>query len=202
MGIRDDGGMNLNRFSRRNLLVGLVFGLGFPVHAMLGQGGQPPATVMIIRHAEKPTDGQIHLSPTGFKRAELIPGLFLPGSVRGDLAVPQVLIATHQSAHSNREVETVMPLSTALKLPVDDSVMDEDFAALATDLLSGKYAGKVVLVSWHHGRIPQLAAALGVKPPYEKWPDEQFDRVWRIDWQGGKAKVVDLPQGLMPGDSK
>ena len=198
--------MNPDRFSRRNVLVGLVFGLSFglvfPVQPMLGQGGQPPATVMIIRHAEKLTDGQIHLSEAGFKRAAMMPVLFQPGSGRGDLAVPQVLIATHQSAHSNRPVETITPLSAAMKLPIENSVMDEDFALLAKDLLSGKYAGKVVLVSWHHGKIPQLAAALGVKPPYDKWPDEQFDRVWRIDWQGGKAKVVDLPQALMPGDSK
>jgi len=160
-----------------------------------------PATVLIIRHAEKLTDGRIDLSPAGFERARLLPGLFVPGA-RQDLPTPQVLFATHVSAHSNRPVQTVTPLAKALHLPIDDSFADEDYAGLAAALLSGKYAGKVVLVVWHHGRIPQLAMALGAKPPYDPWPDQQYDRIWRIDYTGGKATLRDLPYAIMPGDSK
>jgi hypothetical protein len=166
------------------------------------QTPQPPATILIVRHAEKLTDGRLDLSPVGFKRAALLPDLFLPAGVRRDLPVPQVLIATHLSAHSNRPVETITPLAAALNLPIDSTVMNEDYAALAASLLRGKYAGKVVLVSWHHGKIPALAEALGAKAPYAVWPEGQFDRVWRIDYAGGKAVLKDLPQGLMPGDSK
>src|SRR5258708_7288766 len=79
---------------------------------------QPPATILIIRHAEKLTDGQLDLSPTGFKRASLLPNLFLPAGARLDLPTPQVIFATHQSKHSNRPVETVTPLATALHLPI------------------------------------------------------------------------------------
>jgi hypothetical protein len=168
-----------------------------------GQGAvspQPPATILIIRHAEKLTDGRQDLSPVGYQRAELLPKLF-DGS-RSDLPVPQVLFATHVSKHSNRPVETITPLATALKLPIDSTIMDDEYAALAKVLLSGKYAGKVVLVAWHHGKIPQLASALGVRPPYAPWPDGQFDRIWRIDYKDGKATLLDLPQGLLPGDSK
>jgi hypothetical protein len=42
---------------------------------------------------------------------------------------------------------------------------------------------------------------LGAPPPY-KWPDTQFDRIWRIDYKDGNATVTDLPMGLLPGDSK
>ena len=52
------------------------------------------------------------------------------------------------------------------------------------------------------GSIPRLAKALGATPPYDPWPETQFDRVWRIDYKDGKAVLTDLPQGLMPGDSK
>jgi hypothetical protein len=166
------------------------------------QNGQPPATILIIRHAEKLTDGQKDLSEAGFKRAAELPKLFTGTTARPDLPVPQVLIATHESAHSKRPVETITPLSKSLNLRIDDSIMDDDYPVLAKELLSGKYAGKIVLVSWHHGKIPQLAEALGVKPPYQKWPDEQFDRVWRIDYKNGKAAIQDLPQHLMQGDSK
>ncbi|MCU1321394.1 MAG: hypothetical protein JWM43_1043 [Acidobacteriaceae bacterium] len=166
--------------------------------------GAPPATVYVIRHAEKLTDGRIDLSEKGFERARVLPLLFLPvaGSGRVALARPEVLIATHQSPKSNRPVQTIEPLAAALKLPIQHDVMNEDYALLAQDLLSGKYAGKVVLVSWHHGKIPALVEALGAKAPYTPWPDEQFDRIWRLDWREGRVVLTDLPHGLLPGDSK
>jgi len=164
--------------------------------------GQPPAAILVIRHAEKLTDGRIDLSPTGFKRADLLTSLFVPAGVRPDLPTPQVLIAAHQSAHSNRPVQTITPLAAALHLPIDSTYMSEDYAALALSLLSGKYAGKVVLIAWHHGVLPSLVIALGAQPPYAKWPDEQFDRIWRIDYgKDGKATLTDLPHNLLPGDS-
>ena len=162
---------------------------------------RPPTTILLIRHAEKLTDGRLDLSPTGFKRASLLPNLFVPAGVRPDLPTPQFIFATHQSPHSNRPVETVTPLATALNLPIDNTILNEDYATLATTLLGGKYAGKVVLVSWHHGTLPQLATALGAQPPYTPWPDTQFDRIWRIDYKDGKVTIKDLPQHLMPGDS-
>ena len=172
-----------------------------PVATPVPMMGQPPATILIFRHAEKLTDGQIHLSPTGFKRADRLRDLFVPTGARPDLPTPQVIFATHLSAHSNRPVETVTPLAQALHLPIDDSISNDDYASLARTLLSGKYSGKVVLVAWHHGNIPNLVTSLGAKPPVEIWPEEQFDRVWRIDYVNGKATIKDLPQHLMPGDS-
>ncbi len=163
---------------------------------------QPPATILLIRHAEKLTDGRIDLSPVGFERAGLLPTVFSPAGARPDLPTPQVLFATHLSEHSNRPVQTVTPLAAALHLPIDDSFKNDDYPALAAALLSGKYAGKVVLVVWHHGKIPQLASALGATPPYNPWPDNQYDRIWRIDYINGKATLQDLAYAVMPGDSK
>ncbi|MGA1983826.1 MAG: hypothetical protein ABSG84_15345 [Acidobacteriaceae bacterium] len=161
---------------------------------------QPPATILLIRHAEKPASG-MDLSPAGFDRAKVIPQLF-GGAAPHNLPRPDFLFATHISKNSNREVETITPLSEALKLPISHDIDDKDYATLATDLLSGKYAGKVVLVAWHHGSLPGFAKALGATPPYDPWPETQFDRVWRIDFRDGKATLTDLPQALMPGDSK
>jgi len=183
------------------LLVG-SFGLEAGVVAF-GQTPQPPATIMLIRHAEKPAEG-MDLSPVGFERAKVIPKLFggAGAAAPHNLPKPDLLFATHVGKNSNREVETIIPLSAALGLPISHDIMDKDFATLAKELLSGRYAGKVVLVAWHHGSLPAFAKALGAVPPYDPWPDTQFDRVWRIDYVGGKAKLTDLPQGLMPGDSK
>jgi hypothetical protein len=183
------------------LLIVLVSGV-LRAGGQTASAPQPPATILIIRHAEKLTDGRIDLSPVGFERARLMPQLFLPTGVRPDLPTPQVLFATHVSPHSNRPVQTVTPLAAALHLPIDDSFSNDDYAGLAAALLSGKYAGKVVLVVWHHGKIPQLTAALGATPPYTPWPDQQFDRIWRIDYVNGKATLRDLPYSILPGDSK
>jgi len=166
--------------------------------------GQPPATILLIRHAEKLTDGRIDLSPAGFARAKDLPQIFV--GPRATFPRPDVLFATHASKKSNRPFETIEPLSHALNLPVNTDFMDDDYAGLARLLLSGRYAGKVVLVSWHHGKLPELAAALGIDPQPARWPDTQFDRVWRLDWKpdaaGIKPTLTDLPQDLMPGDSK
>jgi hypothetical protein len=62
------------------------------------------------------------------------------------------------------------------------------------------FAGKIVLICWHHGKIPDVAKALGVaKPP--KWDGKVFDRVWQITFPKGKTALVDLPQMLLYGDS-
>jgi hypothetical protein len=165
---------------------------------------QPPATIYLIRHAEKLTDKRPDLAPDGFRRASLIPNLFLPpaGDTRIPLPKPDFIFATARSKNSNRPFETVMPLSSALNEPISNEILDDDYPELAKLLLSGKYAGKVVLVAWHHGKMPQLAHELGAVPPYEKWPEMQFDRIWRIDYKDSKAKLTDLPMLLMPGDSK
>jgi hypothetical protein len=185
----------------RVLLVSLLMG-SMEIHAQAptGRKPQPPATILLIRHAEKLTDGRIDLSPTGFERARLLPKMFSPAGA--NLPTPQVLFATRISEHSNRPVQTVTPLAAALHLPINDSFSNEDYPALAAALLSGKYAGKVVLVVWHHGKIPQLASALGAKPPYSPWPETQYDRIWRIDYSNGKVTLQDLPYAIMPGDSK
>jgi len=160
---------------------------------------EPPATILIIRHAEKLDNGESDLSPAGFDRAGLLPKAFYPG---GSLPTPQVIFAAAQSAHSNRSVQTITPLAQALHLSIDDRFSDNDYKALAAELLSGKYAGKVVLIAWHHGNIPQLAAALGATPPYNPWPAEQYDRIWRIDYANGKVTLQDLPYPIPSGDSR
>ena len=67
-------------------------------------------------------------------------------------------------------------------------------------LTDSKYAGKVVLVCWHHGNIPNLATALGVTNPPD-WPGSVFDRVWAISYSNGAASLANEAQTLLYGDS-
>ena len=159
-----------------------------------------PRVVFLIRHGEKPPkeEHSSHLTDIGKERARRLPSLFVSPA---KLLRPDALFATHASHNSNREVETLMPLAQNLKLPIHDQYGEDDGAKMAAEILSGQYAGKVVLVCWHDGKLPKVAEALGIKNP-PKWPDSTFDRIWKIEWPGGKAVMTDIPEGLMPGDSK
>jgi len=150
---------------RKLVLAGLAW---FAVAACSGEVAvaQPPATILLIRHAEKPASG-VDLAPAGYARAKMLPELFGGMAAPHNLPRPNVLFATHVSKNSNRPMETITPLSEATGLSISHEIDDKDYATLATELLSGKYAGKVVLVAWHHGSIPGLAKALGAVPPYD-----------------------------------
>ncbi len=174
------------------LLVVIVSGHIADARAQTNGG---PVTIMLIRHAEDIGVTGIDLSPQGYRRAEALPGLF-----SSRLPKPDVIIATHASKASNRPVETVEPLSRQLGLPIDDRFGDKDYRALAHALLTdARYAGKVVLVCWHHGKIPNLAKAIGVTGA-PRWPDSQFDRVWVIDPRREHPSVNDVHQRLLRND--
>jgi hypothetical protein len=116
-------------------------------------------------------------------------------------STPEFLFAAQASKNSNRPVETVTPLSVALSLTCDDKHADADYAKLASDILTdSKYSGKVVLVCWHHGNIPNLATALGIANP-PAWPGSVFDRVWVISYSNGAASLANNAQMLLYGDS-
>ena len=160
---------------------------------------QAPAVVLLMRHAEKPEgDNKISdLAPQGFKRAQALPTLFL--SQTSLFPRPDALFATDTTNHSNRPIETITPLSQALHLPINHDYADHDTTPLANKLLSGQYAGKVVVVCWHHGELPHLAQALGIQNP-PTWQDTTYDRVWEIHWLNGKANLTVTPEHLLPGD--
>ncbi len=161
-----------------------------------------PRIVMIIRHAEKPDetsgDKDPNLSPQGYARADALAKV-----IPEHFPKPDFLIATKKSKSSNRPAETITPLSKALHEEIESTYKDDDFDAVAKEVLSNpKYDGKVVLIAWHHGKIPELAKALGVKDCPDKWNAKVFDRVWQITYEKGEANWKDLPQKALPGDAE
>ena len=180
---------------------------------------------------KKDDDGGNNLSILGAARAAALPSLFVPGQsqlacdlvldldplmftgkyetipikgTRPRFPTPQTIMATAPSKHSQRPIETVTPLALALNLHIYDRFADKDpdIEKMTKAILNDhSFAGEVVLICWHHGKIPEIAKALGVaKPP--KWDGKVFDRVWQITFEKGKAKLEDLPQMLLYGDSK
>jgi hypothetical protein len=165
-----------------------------------------PKVVMLIRHAEKPADDTSpDLSAEGQKRAEAIPELFKKSDTRPEpLPTPDFIFATKNSKNSHRPLETVTPLAKSLKLTVNSDFADDDVAEVAQELFKNPmYSGKIVLVCWHHGKLPKLAHKLKADDAPETWDGKVFDRVWRIDNdEKGKATFSNLPQQLLPGDSQ
>lgn len=178
---------------------------------------------------KKDDDGGNDLSIQGSARATALPSLFVPGDsqlacefdfdpphfagsyetiplkgARPRFSAPQSILATHQSKHSKRPIETVTPLAIALKLHINERFADNDadIKEMTDAILNNtSFAGEIVLICWHHGKIPAIAKALGIaKPP--KWDGKIFDRVWQITFPKGKATLADLPQMLLYGDSK
>lgn len=168
------------------------------------EAGKSPAVVYVIRHAEKPApeENSPDLTATGFKRAEVLPSLFvqMPGLPAPRLPKPDAVFATARSKSSNRPVETVTPLAQFLKLPLHHEFDERATGPIAAEVLGGKYAGKVVLICWHHGQIPALAAALGVTDAPAAWDSQVFNQIWKITYSAGQAKLTILPEGLLPGD--
>jgi phosphohistidine phosphatase SixA len=161
-----------------------------------------PRIVMIIRHAEKPekTNGtrDPNLAPQGYKRAEALATV-----IPANFARPDFLIATRNTESSARPVETITPLSNALHEEIDSTFKDEEVTPLAHQILTDpKFNGKVVLIAWHHEKIPDLAKALGVTDAPAKWDPKVFDRVWKITFIDGVVTWKDLPQKALPSDAR
>lgn len=162
-------------------------------------------TVFIIRHAEKPDQG-MDLSPAGVKRAQAYPAFFR--SFKDDSGPVKIdhLFAAQESKNSNRSVETLLPLSDALRLKIHSN-----FALTDRRELVGKvghhYRGQTVLICWHHGDIPNLLKALGVKPkallPGGKWPEDVFG--WLIELrydQQGNLRAHVYNEKITPDDAR
>ena len=163
------------------------------------------ATVLIIRHAEKPKTGK-HLSPVGFIRAQAYVGFFKSLKVNSHLVTLDHLFAAPESKHSDRCHETLLPLSNALHLKIHSTFDISESQELA-EKVQRSYSGETVLICWHHGGIPDLLRAFGAKPkalvPGGEWPDDVFGWliVLRYD-QNGKISTNVSNEGITPADAK
>ena len=82
------------------------------------------ATVLIIRHAEKPEIGR-HLAPAGVRRAQAYPGFFKSFTIDSHPVKIDHLFAAQESKNSDRCHETLLPLSNALRLKIHSNIRSE-----------------------------------------------------------------------------
>ena len=158
------------------------------------QAGEPPK-IVIIRHGEKPDSGD-NLSCQGLNRA-----LQLPAVLLGKFGEPTYTyvpaLKVGKSTDHVRMLQTVTPLAVQRNLVLNSKFAGADVAAIASD--ARKRSG-LVLIVWDHSQIPALAAALGVQAP-PKWSGQDFDSIWVIGYDQGRAKMTIEAEGLAPQES-
>lgn len=163
----------------------------------------PLNKIIIIRHGEKPKDDTaIGLSNHGRRRAAALVA-YLPV----EFQPIDYIFATKPSKASTRPLDTVVPLALSMNTKINTEFEDAEVKEFAEHVLTtSEYAGKTLLVCWHHGKIVDLVKYLGGQPPTEKWADDVFDRIWVIDYTGEASpsapNVRDIAMRLMFGDSE
>jgi hypothetical protein len=182
---------------RRTLALLLLVG-----PACAGEALGKPAQVIIIRHAEKPPEGD-SLSLKGRERAAALVPYFLGTPEVLTYKTPAAIYAQKSTKghRSLRPVETVQGLADALKLKIIQYPHD-DYAQMVEEInAKPEYEGKMVLICWEHHGIPDIARAFRAKDAPDKFPDA-FDRTWVITFPpDGKPTFRDLAQKLMYKDS-
>jgi phosphohistidine phosphatase SixA len=159
-----------------------------------------PRQIVILRHAEKPDDPiDPNLSPAGKARAVMLASL-----IPRRFPNPDFLFASAPSKYSNRPAETLTPLAEAIGLRLDIDFADQDYGVLATDLLNkSKYDGKLVIICWHHGHIPDLALAFGASASEVAaapgmlgmhWDPSVFDLFWSLTFTAARTNLTKSSQ--------
>lgn len=163
-----------------------------------------PSEVIIIRHGEKPPQGN-SLNTKGKERAAAFVPFFQERKEVLTHGTPVAIYALKPSKTdaSKRSIETVTPLAEALKVKLNKEFVHDDYKKMVEEIkTSPEYKGKMVLICWEHHVIPEITRAFGALQSPAKWPDETFDRLWVINFSNtGKATLQNLPQKLLFGDS-
>jgi broad specificity phosphatase PhoE len=152
-----------------------------------------PREVIMVRNAEEPPGSDVHLSAEGMARAKAL-ARWIPAT----FGQPDALFASTPTKNSRRAIETLEPLAAALKLKIQDNFANEDFAKMvATVMADGAYTGKLVVIAWQRGNLPNIAKAFGAKEP-PAWPAGQYDHLWRLKFTGTAVTLEDLVQKFSP----
>jgi hypothetical protein len=165
------------------------------------------AVILIIRHAEKTASGD-ELSPAGYQRADAYVNYFKNYQVDGKPLKLDYLYAAADSKNSKRVRLTVEPLCKATGLKLDNRFANKKFQDMVDELHTTSH-GHEILICWHHGQIANMVRALGADPetllPKGKWPDDVFDWVLELHYDGDgrllPAETKRINENLMPGDA-
>jgi len=176
-------------FHTRYLLILLLL---FPCFTQAWAENTSPLRVVIIRHGEKPEKGH-NLSCQGQNRAAALPAVLHQKFGKPEYTYVPNMHSSKKTIGS-RMYQTAAPFANQYKLSLNSNFEETDYSAIAADIL--KKNGTVLLV-WEHSAIKGIAKALGVSQP-GKWSAEDFDSIWIISFDNGKAVLHKDHEGLHP----
>jgi hypothetical protein len=152
-----------------------------------------PQKVIIIRHGEKPDAGN-NLSCQGQNRALMLPAVLYAKFKTPDyIYVPALRLG--KSTNESRMYQTIVPYAVKYNLNINTKFEVTDAAGLARDIM--KKQGTIIIV-WEHNNIPLIAAAFGIKEDKMKWKGDDFDSIWIITFQNGKATLTKDSENINP----
>ncbi len=152
--------------------------------------------VVIIRHAEKPDNGD-NLSCKGLNRSLLLPAvLYNKFRVPEKIFIPSV--NNGKSANQLRMLQTITPFAVKYNLKIDSKFDVDDAKDLAAAVMQ---SNGYVLIIWEHDKIDNIVKALGVDTKGMKWGDNDFDSIWIINFKNGKGTLAVDKEGLNPPDA-
>ncbi len=150
--------------------------------------------IIIIRHGEKPKDGD-NLNCKGLNRALALPKVLVQKfGVPSYNYVPAVVGSEGSTKHS-RMFQTIAPLSVKYNLHINSLYNGKDSSGVAKDVLQ---KNGTVLIVWDHKSIVPLVNAFGIHDYFLKWQDDDFDSIWIVTFKSGKAFLTKDAEGLLP----
>ncbi len=166
-------------------LVPLCLGL-----AGQGSSGEAPTVILVVRHAEKATDGgeDPPLREAGVQRAQALVEVAAEAGVTAIYSTP-----------FRRTRETARPVAerlglTVRQLEVESSDASAYARALAREVLS-KHRGGTVLVVGHSNTVPLVVEALG-GGSVPAIADDEYDRLFIVVVsRAGPARIVKVRYG-------
>ncbi len=161
-----------------------------------------PAQVLLIRHGEKPPQGN-ELNEQGWKRAEALPNLFKTRDEFMKYGTPVALFAQKPFADGSlRALQTLLYVSREFQIQTQTPYLRDETTALVQLIKSDRSLdGRMIVICWQHEALKDIAKAFGAtKLP--AWPAKQFDRVWSLSFasDGQLNQFENLPQRLLPTD--
>lgn len=152
-----------------------------------------PDKIIIIRHAEKPVEGD-NLSCAGFNRAialaDVLPAKF--GKIN-KIYVPS--LKAKENTSSARMYQTAIPLAVKYNLSINSSFSTQEINLLTAALEEEK--GNILVV-WEHKNILEIAKQLGISTKKLTWDNDNYDAIWIIDFVGEKPTLIQTSENIQP----
>jgi len=148
--------------------------------------GDPPTTLILVRHAEKlivpPENKDPDLSPAGQARAQELVRMF------SDAGIGAIYATQYK-----RTQQTVKPLADKLALAVN-KVDAKETAELVKQIRS-RNGGQVIFIAGHNNSVPEIIAAMG-GPKLPIIPETEYDNLYILTvYTDGATKLLKLRYG-------